>query len=381
MPLEPIVEEKLETEIEIAEMVSIAEIDPSAEADTRELIITKPAYSDSDDEADDDHDDADVSFPDPDYSSDEEKPSTSKLLTCYVCKGFNGTERALGAHLQDHHSALSPYYCDRCLVGFEDMMAINYHYQSHEFPYGCLFCEELFGSESELETHNKSCIGYQCSYCLNHFQFVQNLKEHDCKSSKYKRMRVVTTMVGTRRNQTRFIPQICGMCNEDLGKNHRLAYHFEREHENCQLQLFSCDICPKKFTMLMAARLHRLSHKKDAFGKQRKAPVTERNECNICSREFRFNKELLAHIEAEHADSGVEFHQCTKCTRKFTSEAKLLKHDYNTHQGKQPQFFCSFCGRVFNKKLGLKDHENLHRGITEYHCKDCNKVSLRCSRC
>ncbi|XP_062556178.1 zinc finger protein 605-like isoform X2 [Armigeres subalbatus] len=372
LPLEPISEEKIEAECEITEIDEQEKTEDPVHR-TRKLSIAKLNYTVSDDDADDDPEDEDVSFPDPEYSSDEEKPSTSKLLSCYVCKEFNGTKRALVTHLQNEHSTLLPYYCDRCLVGFdEDLMAVNFHYQSHDLPYGCLFCEALFSTEDDLAIHNKTCIGYQCSHCMNHFQLVQYLKDHDCKSSKYQRVQVLTSMVGSLRNLTRYIPHVCGMCNEDMCKNDRLAYHFEREHNNCQLQLFSCDICPKKFTMLLAARLHRISHK-SSIGKQRKIMVTERNECTICSREFRFNKELLAHIEAEHAESGMEFHQCSKCERKFTSEAKLLKHDYNTHQGKQPQFFCSFCGRVFNKKLGLKDHENLHRGITEYHCKDCNK--------
>ncbi|XP_019553138.2 zinc finger protein 436 [Aedes albopictus] len=369
LPLETLEEDKLEVECEFTTEATDDDKESKPVQRTKTLAISKQEYDDSDDE-----DYVDVTFPDPDYSSEEdEKPSTSKLLTCHICKEFSGTKRALETHLQNVHGSLLPYYCDRCLVGFDDdLMAVNFHYQSHELPFGCLFCEDLFSTEEELDIHNKSCVGYQCSHCQGYFQLVQYLKDHDCKSSKHQRVRVLTGMVGSLRNLNRYIPHVCGMCNENMGKNDRLAYHFEREHNNCQLQLFSCDICPKKFTMLLAARLHRISHK-TSIGKQRKQVVQERNECTICTREFRFNKELLAHIEAEHAESGMEFHQCGKCERKFTSEAKLQKHDYNTHQGKQPQFFCSFCGRVFNKKLGLKDHENLHRGITEYHCKECNK--------
>lgn len=370
MPLEPLVEERLEPECEISD--TLPEAYESAEprvTRTRKLSISKDSDGDSDD-------DPDVSFQEAEYSSDEDdKPSSStKQLACYICNEFSGSRRTLGTHLQNEHSSLLPYFCYQCLVGFDkDLMAVNYHYQSHEMSFGCLFCEAVFGTEKELETHGKTCFGYECSHCLNHFQLVQYLKEHDCKSSKSQRIRGLTQMASSLRNLTRYIPHVCGMCNEDLGKNDRLAYHFEREHANSQMQLFSCDICPKKFTMLQAARLHRVSHKNYVGKKNRKPVVAERNECNICSREFRFNKELLAHIEAEHSETKPEFHQCSKCDRKFTSEAKLLKHDYNTHQGKQPQFFCSFCGRVFNKKLGLKDHENLHRGITEYHCKECNK--------
>lgn len=339
-------------------------------------------YSSDDEDEDDDHD-PDVSFPDKDEAQDssseeeEEKPSTSKLLSCYICKGFTGSDRSLAIHLKEQHGTLSPYYCDRCLIGLEDMVAINHHYQTHEFPFGCLFCEQMFVTQTELEEHTRICTGYGCAHCSTQFQFLHQLKEHKCGASKSVRMRAVSNMIECRRSQIRFIPQVCGMCNEDMGKNHRLAQHFEREHVNFPLQLYPCDLCPQKFTLLMAARLHRFTHKKDAPPKQRKIPVVERNDCMVCLQSFKFNKELIAHMEAEHADAAPDFHQCLKCDKKFTSESKLQKHDYNTHQGKQPQFFCSFCGRVFNKKLGLRDHENLHRGIREYNCQECNKVGTK----
>ncbi|XP_058822405.1 zinc finger protein 491-like [Topomyia yanbarensis] len=340
---------------------------------TPEVLESELVYSSSGGEIDEDHEEGDNSFQDPDYSSDDEKLSNLKMLTCFICKEFTGIEKLLNVHLKEMHSTLSPYYCDRCLIGMEDLLAINHHYRTHDYPFGCLFCESLFGQEDDLLTHQESCLGYKCPQCSSHFKFLHDLKEHECKASKSSRMFGINTMIGSRRNQGRFIPQACGMCNEDFGKNCRLAQHFEREHGNFQLQLYRCDICPRKFTDLLAARVHRLVHKKSNEMKQRKIPAVERNDCMICSRVFKFNKELLAHVESEHADAGVEFHQCLKCDKKFTSEAKLLKHDYNTHQGKQPQFFCSFCGRVFNKKLGLRDHENIHRGIKEYHCLDCNK--------
>ncbi|XP_055638470.1 zinc finger and SCAN domain-containing protein 2-like [Toxorhynchites rutilus septentrionalis] len=308
-----------------------------------------------------------------DYSSDDDKLGEPKLLLCFICKGFNGNEETLHIHLKEQHGSVAPYYCHKCLVRLEDVVSINYHYRSHEFPFGCLYCEEAFTTEAELLTHQEYCIGYYCSHCTNQFHFLHSFKEHECKASKSARMRNVNAMIGSRRDQSRFIPQVCAICSEDLGNNNRLAQHFEREHEDFPVHLYKCDICPQKFTELLAVRFHRLSHKKDSTVKQRKISAVERNDCTICSQVFKFNKELLAHIEAEHADSGLEFHQCLNCIEKFTSEAELLKHDYNTHQGKQPQYSCSFCGRVFSERLGLRGHENIHRGIKEYHCKDCNK--------
>lgn len=376
LPLEPVVTEVREQKPPKAFGMVLLPENVQARIQQEEQEEEDRSYSSPEDDDDEDRD-PDVSFPEKGHggssSEDEEKPSTSKLLACYICKGFTGTDRALGTHLKEQHGTLSPYYCDRCLIGLEDMMAINHHYQTHEYPFGCLFCEQMFVTQAELEGHSRICTGYSCVQCSTQFQFLHQLKEHKCGASKSVRMRSISNMIECRRSQIRFIPQVCGMCNEDMGKNYRLAQHFEREHVNFPLQLYPCDLCPQKFTLLMAARLHRFTHKKDAPAKQRKIPVVERNDCMVCLQTFKFNKELIAHMESEHADAAPEFHQCLKCDKKFTSESKLQKHDYNTHQGKQPQFFCSFCGRVFNKKLGLRDHENLHRGIREYNCVECNK--------
>ncbi|XP_055607771.1 zinc finger protein 497 [Uranotaenia lowii] len=374
MPLEPIIEEKPSA----ASMEILVNSPPSAVEKKPRVVQKVEAYYSSDDDDNDNPDDEDYgeSFQQQDYSSGDEdmKPVTYKSVSCYICSTFSGTEKSLNAHLKDQHSELSPYYCEKCLVGLDNLQAINLHFQGHMVPFGCLFCEEMFKDEGELLTHQSACTGYRCNSCKQVFQFCQALKDHkNCKSARAVRMQTITSMVGSRRNQSRFIPQACGMCNEDMGKNSRLACHFEKEHKDYQFNLHKCDLCSEKFTILLAARIHRLSHKREGPLKQRKIPIVERNECTICSRIFRFNKELLAHMETDHAEAAVEFHQCTKCSKKFTSEAKLLKHDYNTHQGKQPQFFCSYCGRVFNKKLGLKDHENLHKGIKTYHCADCNK--------
>ncbi|XP_055543974.1 zinc finger protein 782-like [Wyeomyia smithii] len=373
MPLEPLVEEPT--------FIVTEDNSPNGtiESRTNSEIVTGASHyyssSDDDDGANNEYiDDVDLPFNDPDYLSEDEKFLDSKMVSCYICEKFAGSETLLSEHLSEQHSSLLPYYCDRCLIGLEDLLAVNSHYRSHEFPLGCLFCEEVFTNDEDLILHQESCIGYKCQQCACHFQFLQNLKEHRCSASKSIRMRNINKMIGSRRHRANFIPQTCGMCNEDFEKNYQLAKHFEREHNDFRLQLYKCDICPQKFTVLLAARIHRLTHKKDCVTmKPRKIPAVERNDCTICDRVFKFNKELLAHMESDHADAGMEFHQCLKCDKKFTSEAKLLKHDYNTHQGKQPQFFCSYCGRVFNKKLGLKDHENVHRGVKAYHCQDCNK--------
>uniref|UniRef100_A0AAG5D2Y0 C2H2-type domain-containing protein n=1 Tax=Anopheles atroparvus TaxID=41427 RepID=A0AAG5D2Y0_ANOAO len=298
----------------------------------------------------------------------KELQQTEEEPTCFLCNAFSGTHDAWTNHLQKAHSKMLPYRCEKCVIVLEDVRDLNDHFRTHRTPFGCLYCVEMFSSKADLDRHISECIGYRCDGCGKGFFLVSLLKEHTCSSSREQKVHIVSRLIGSHQKHKPHTPLFCPVCNEEFASNASLAQHFEREHPTKLITLHRCDLCPQKFTSLVAAREHRIAHKKEQAVKNGKA-----NECSICLKSFKFNQELLLHLEKAHVDIAVTLHQCTKCNRKFTTEAKLQKHDYNTHQGRQPKFFCSFCGRVFNKRIGLQDHENIHRGVKEYRCYECNR--------
>ena len=55
-----------------------------------------------------------------------------------------------------------------------------------------------------------------------------------------------------------------------------------------------------------------------------------------------------------------------RCGYKRLLEAHMLRH-------KEPQFKCSFCGKMLKKKVQLVAHERLHTGETPCTCSACGK--------
>ncbi|XP_050085177.1 zinc finger protein 436-like [Anopheles aquasalis] len=300
---------------------------------------------------------------------------------CYICHSFRGSRVAISKHLRNTHASEGPYRCSQCLFVLAGVQELNNHLCSHETPFGCLFCTEMFQQLDEYNEHQRVCNGYSCYGCQNQFPTFAHLKNHTgCVSSKLLRLRAVNRMLKYRNVATSFQ---CGICSETFYRDNVLARHLEKEHPTASVPLHQCNVCHLKFTTISDARKHRISHKNDTIALQtkneqeqespREVDLDSKNDCIICWSSFKFNRELLQHLEMEHKDVRVRLHQCTKCDRKFTSEAKLQKHDYNTHQGRQPKFVCTFCGRVFNKRIGLRDHESTHCGKKRYNCEKCKR--------
>ncbi|XP_050072112.1 zinc finger protein 311-like [Anopheles maculipalpis] len=241
---------------------------------------------------------------------------------------------------------------------------------------GCLYCEKTFQSQTELNVHQLDCTGYCCNGCSQTFTFFHQLLEHSsCEASDEQRLCQFNHLTNADEHVEQNKPLECVVCGVKFTETEDLYKHLKFLHSEQEMKLYRCDLCSSQFHSLSSVRQHRASHvtKRAVQTNFNSASSKCRNECLICRVRFKFNRELLQHLESVHADVSVKLYQCSTCGKKFTTEKILQKHEYNMHQGRQPQYFCSFCGRSFNKRIALQDHENIHRGGKTYHCAVCRR--------
>lgn len=147
------------------------------------------------------------------------------------------------------------------------------------------------------------------------------------------------------------------------------AYGFHISSGKCKaavnLDRFRCSLCNEKvFDSVEALNSHLYT--------EHKCVITEdRIGCEICDRTFGKLKYLRKHIRELH-DNATPF-DCETCGKRFNRKANLLEHEL-IHQGKYLAE-CKTCGKFYRTLSALKLHERTHTGEKPYKCDICNQKS------
>ncbi|XP_058821932.1 zinc finger protein 623-like [Topomyia yanbarensis] len=346
---------------------------------------------------------------------------------CYICLDRFDCPSEVVMHLNEIHADMLPFHCDKCLGYFDTLEDVNKHYISHVYEFVCLYCPRRYCSEQYLANHNLVCKDFSCSLCDATFELSSHLKIHQrqahavglrqsgrkknicdtcgkafmhaCNLSRHLKNKrcgrnskqqvivkkrkfkpdpdaVIEDEVDDDRELKIRPPLTCQVCSKKLDSNSSLARHIEKEHQDFNIPLFSCNICPKKFTTFEKCIRHRAFHKKS---KKSPMPINKKdpseNTCKICNKQFRLDHMLLKHLSEIH-QLTLELFRCDQCGKKFSTEPKLRKHQYNTHRENKNLYVCSHCGQKFEKKLTLKDHETKHLNAPAYQCDICLKTFI-----
>lgn len=135
-------------------------------------------------------------------------------------------------------------------------------------------------------------------------------------------------------------------CNKTFPATHLRDEHIAEIHGADELVVsadvkpFSCDQCPKRFTLSSDLARHLRTHSSER-------PY----QCQECPSAFKQNSHLKTHMRIH---TGERPYKCTVCPVEFTQQYSLISH-MRTHTGEKP-YECRECGKSFKRSDKLKTH-------------------------
>ncbi|XP_069482760.1 zinc finger protein 501-like isoform X2 [Ambystoma mexicanum] len=149
------------------------------------------------------------------------------------------------------------------------------------------------------------------------------------------------------------------------------AHRFSR-HISCALPLqetsYICGDCGKNFDGYPCVVAHEKMHQEKSL------------KCPECTQSFKYERDLLRHLETHSVQRP---YKCMECLRCFGKSSDLLLHQ-RSHQGEKP-YRCPNCGQCFTHSTDLAIHQFKHTDETsatfERTSRNVPREEIKCYQC
>ena len=202
-------------------------------------------------------------------------------------------------HLTDNSMKVN--ICVSCGVGFTRKDNLIRHMQSHDgLGVACSICGKLFRSKYDLDNHSESkhkLITFKCSIKGCH----KTLKTKDgCRSHE-----VIKHGIGGKCFS-------CKECSSKFIRQSELTYHRYKQHGVVR---YSCQLCSRNFFYDKSLKRHLL-----ICPGYSSAVMCIFDSCNL---NFKRKDYMMEHYNAKHL---MKLFSCANCPKTFTRKSGLLKH-------------------------------------------------------
>ncbi|XP_076016837.1 zinc finger protein 1035 [Genypterus blacodes] len=318
-------------------------------------------------------------------------------------------------YLQSTATEMLKHKCPHCPLRYKYRSVLLRHVVSHTGlqPYSCMHCGQRYASQT---------------MCLQHEAFCDGVYRQEQTIVKSNAVTLLPAMSSFREAQK---PQAegefkCKFCTKTFMKPRYLRRHILTHTEVKPYHCKACDCCFSRYDHLKVHQAHCKGKRQrlqvcipkislDDVGKgwqntfgSHSLEKRQAFQCNVCSRTFSVQSELLRHVTMFHATKSF---RCTHCGKSYSHESSLKKHKKQRrcrkHSTKrkaavdpptedvtkvvtnrilqriQPSFtkkykhVCSYCPRAFHNSWQLRVHTRLHTGERPYSCDDCGEKFIR----
>ncbi|CAL8097952.1 unnamed protein product [Orchesella dallaii] len=192
---------------------------------------------------------------------------------CNICSSTFGEARTLKSHIKSHLNE-KHYQCDKCKKRFSSKQGLDFHRRQHATRgnYPCSKCKRIFINEEGVKSHFLRKHGkpeerpFPCLFCEERWCTNKDLEQH---------LRV---------NHIQEAPYICEVCGEEFATAQRLKYH--RQKHPSIAKKFKCLECSKEFEWQASLACH-----KRFFHRQEKLT------CHICFKQLANLSNLNRHVK------------------------------------------------------------------------------------
>eukprot|EP00095_Tigriopus_kingsejongensis_P011365 snap_masked-scaffold444_size168727-processed-gene-0.7 protein:Tk11365 transcript:snap_masked-scaffold444_size168727-processed-gene-0.7-mRNA-1 annotation:"zinc finger protein with krab and scan domains 8-like isoform x1" len=162
----------------------------------------------------------------------------------------------------------------------------------------------------------------------------------------------------------------CQVCSKTFESQWRLKRHCLTHDKTSPGKEYLCQQCGMVFPSYDPYYIHSLRHK----------PLRDLPTCSLCDKSFATPASLRSHLKGIHAVEGSQKFPCRICGKIFNYKANMMNHEFR-HDDIQP-FSCQICPKRFRRKDQVEEHLHYHdrNSIDEIidHFNDFKKNGLNC---
>ena len=287
------------------------------------------------------------------------EPDFSKAYACHICSHRFTANQNLQAHLIKLHSEhYNCYFCKKAFA-LDQADQLKLHMFKHEFKIlstcaqTCIQCGKYFRQTYKFNEHMRRkgpSHDDRCTQCSEKFRTYEDHKAH-----------VESKHFG------KWIYK-CGFCKKQFEEESELKSHSLTFHVQPVMKLDKPTVKRKKYVPVKKicedCGAHVSNLKTHMIGVHGIAKYT----CKQCPHvTFKTTDSLKRHVEWVHVKVP-----CSECGI-MIGRRKMPRHMNSKHTSiYDRKFKCDICGKGFNDKAKLSDHNNVHTGEKPFKCKFCN---------